>query len=408
MPSDDQFAVFDGRYSDGRTAQSHRVRVHLTSAALVVAQGEAIAPLAWPLRSLETAEPLTPGAIDVLVHEPGRAGATVFVAEGAFVRLLAQRAPHLTARIQRWRYAKPWLAVTALVAAVVALVTLTDFSPARSVASLMPRETRVAIGRQVIRSMGAPACDGTEGRAALAVLAKRLSDASGAKKTFDVSVIDSPQVNAFAAPGEEIVIMRRLLDRAESADEVAGVLAHEMGHGIELHPETGIVRAVGLMALTEFMLGGSGGTLANMGLYLTQLGYSRQAEREADTHALAILKSAGISTRGITDFFHRMEKITGEKDGTKGSTIGGAMDILRTHPSTAERVARFERATTYPTTPALTADQWRALKGICGAPMVKLPQKRSDPGATTQPKSAPRVPSTPKPPRGQADTQRDI
>ncbi len=60
------------------------------------------------------------------------------------------------------------------------------------------------------------------------------------------------------------------------------------------------------------MLGGSGGTLANIGIVLAQLSYSRAAEREADVHALEILKRAGISAKGFAGFFTRVTKLEGE------------------------------------------------------------------------------------------------
>ena len=94
-------------------------------------------------------------------------------------------------------------------------------------------------------------------------------------------VIDWPLLNAFAAPGEQIVLTHGIISKAESADEIAGVLAHEMGHGIEMHPESGLVRAIGMMAAIDLMLGGSGGTLANFGALLAQLSYTRDAERVA-------------------------------------------------------------------------------------------------------------------------------
>ncbi len=413
MRSEEHSPDFDGRFSDGRTAASRPVRVRLSGNSLIIEPGAGAPPLTWPLLAIETAEPLTPGAVDVLIHEPGRTGASVFIAEGTFVRTLAVRAPHLTARVQRWRYARPLLIVTAIVAAIVALFTLTNFSPARSVAGLLPHDARVAIGRQVIRSMGAPTCEGADGKAALGMLAKRLSEASGSGKAFNIAVLDSPVVNAFAAPGEEIVIMRRLIDRAESADEIAGVLAHEMGHGIELHPETGIVRAVGLMAITEFILGGTGGTLGNLGLYLTQLGYSRQAEREADNHALTILKSAGISPRGVTDFFRRMGRAETPKPDAKTASSGSPMEILSSHPSTAERIARFEGQPSYPTTPALSPEQWRSLRSICGSPRPSPQAKPASPATKPQPQDAPKaspspLPPLPKPTARPTGAERDI
>ena len=409
MLSDDHAPEFDGRFSDGRTAASHIVRVRLDAVALTVQRVDGSAPLVWPLTVLETAEPITASAIDVLVHEPGRGGATLFVAEGAFARALAIRAPHLKASAQRWRIARPWVWLSAAAVGIAAIVSFTDLSPSRGIASMLPDKTRVALGRQVIKSMsgGHPVCDAAAGKAALANLAQKLSAASGSKKAFEVVVVDWGVINAFAAPGEEIVIMRGLLDKADSADEVAGVLAHEMGHGIELHPESGIIRMVGLTAITEFMLGGSGGTIANLGLMLTQFSYGRQAEREADAHAVAILRQAGISNRGISDFFRRMLKITGEKSGEKGKKPGSAFDILSSHPSTAERLAFIERQASYPAVPALDSTEWKALKGICGVkPVPPGPDARTPPVDAKPPKTpSPQLPGKKKTP---ADHQRDI
>jgi beta-barrel assembly-enhancing protease len=128
-------------------------------------------------------------------------------------------------------------------------------------------------------------------------------------------------------------LTKGLLDKSQSPDEAAGVLAHEMGHGIEMHPEAGIIRGIGLGAALEVMLGGTaGGSLANVGLMLAQLGYSREAEREADKHALELLKAAGIAPKGLGDFFTRVMKMEAE-DGDKAP---GAFS-LAAHASAAGR-----------------------------------------------------------------------
>ncbi len=111
------------------------------------------------------------------------------------------------------------------------------------------------------------------------------------------------------------MLTRGLIAKADSPDEVAGVLAHEMGHGIEMHPETALVRALGLSAAAELMLGGSGGTLANIGIVLAQLSYTRDAERNADRHALEILKGAGVSAQGLAEFFTRVTKLEEDEIG---------------------------------------------------------------------------------------------
>ena len=152
------------------------------------------------------------------------------------------------------------------------------------------------------------ACETPASRAALDRLTERLAAAaSGSPMQVRVMLLDWRLVNAFAMPGGQIILTRGLVQTAGSPDEVAGVLAHELGHALELHPETGLVRAMGLAAAAQLIFAGSAGTVSNVGLVLTQLRYTRIAEREADVHALRMLKGAGISAKGFGDFFERLE-----------------------------------------------------------------------------------------------------
>ncbi len=222
---------------------------------------------------------------------------------------------------------------------------------------------------------GHPECIDPAGVAALTRLTERLSKGASVSPPFDVRVYDWPLMNAFAVPGGEIVLTKGLLDKSQSPDEVAGVLAHEMGHGIELHPEAAIIRGIGLGAALEIMLGGTtGGGLANVGLMLAQLGYSRGAEREADKHGLELLKAAGIAPRGLGDFFTRVMKMEAEA----GDKAPGAFSWLRTHPLPAERLRLVKEQRDYPSTPALDAQSWQDLKGICKK--TRGPAKNGDAG----------------------------
>jgi Zn-dependent protease with chaperone function len=359
-PSRDAPGTYEGRFSDGRTAAASPAAVRLVSQGVEVAPGGGQAAFVWSYGELAAASPIGRSSGDVLLSCAATPGATLFLADRAFVAALADRASHLTAASQRWRFARPLLGVCVLVALGVAALWVADVSPARSLAGLLPAQLRQSLGRQVVQSMsqGRGTCQTPEGNVALGRLTERLSAATGGKR-FDIRVLDWSLVNAFAAPGEQIVLTRGLIEQAKGPDEVAGVLAHEMGHGLELHPETAIIRVIGLSAAAELMLGGSGGALANVGLVLTQLGYSRAAEREADAHALRILEKAQISPQGFAGFFKRVA----ERE--RGSAIG-EIGLLRTHPFSAERARLAESRPAYPATPALADDDWRALRQICG------------------------------------------
>ena len=361
MPSDLERAAgraFTARYTDGRSAAAATVQVRLDERGIAIAIHGA-EPLIWPYGALSTAAPLHAGAHDVLVRYAHQKGATLFVEDGAFTAGLAAAAQHLTVRAVRIKHATPWLWAFAGVLMITAIVWAMNLSPARMVAHLLPDSTRAALGAQVVRSMSANRrlCTSPDGVGALARMVGRLSEAADARKPFRVVVVDWGLVNAFAAPGEQIVLTRGLIGQAGGPDEVAGVLAHEMGHGLELHPETGVVRATGIAAAIELMSGGSSGMLANIGQLLLQLSYTRAAESEADQQALRLLRGAKISQQGIIDFFSRVEK----QDGSGA----GRVDMLRTHPQIAERKRIAASVPSYPATPALSEADWQALKAIC-------------------------------------------
>jgi predicted Zn-dependent protease len=218
-------------------------------------------------------------------------------------------------------------------------------------------------------------CVDPKGQAALAHLTARLEKAAPTGTTFNVRVYDWSLMNAFAVPGNEIVLTKGLIDKAQTPGEVAGVLAHEMGHGIEMHPETAIIRGVGLAAAVQVMLGGTtGGGLANVGLMLAQLGYSRDAERQADQRAIELLKGAAIAPKGLASFFQRVMDMEAEKNASGSKS--DAFAWLRTHPPVKERLALVRHQSDYPATPALDEQSWQDLKSICN--MTVVPAKSGD------------------------------
>lgn len=385
MPFEQGGGTFDGRYSDGKTAAAGDIRVSFDERGLLLRLDGAAEALIWPYGALSTAEPISSHAIDALVAYSYQSGASLFVPSGAFARRLAEAAPHLTTRAARRRSATPWLVAAAAVAIVAVGISALQLSPARAIASLLPDGARKSLGDSTIKSMtaGKAVCGAAAGRIAVDKLSRRLTAAAPAGTAFEITVVDWGLVNAFATAGNRIVLTRGLIEKAESPDEVAGVLAHEMGHGIAMHPETGIVRAIGLSAAVELMLGGGGGTLSNIGLFLAQLSYTRAAEIEADELALQLLRDAGIANAGMAAFFRRIEakgevtkkppdtrpgQSAGNTDGESKSPrrSGGLGDMLSTHPATHDRLRRIEASEKYPATAALPTTDWQALRAMCG------------------------------------------
>ena len=362
--------AYKGRYSDGRTAATQAASVTLGVDALEIVIWGTAKPERWTYIKLRAAAPVSWRDDEVLLRSMEAPGATLFVPDPGFASAMLKHAPRLSASAHRWRYAAPGLVITAAIILGVAAIYTFQLHPAQAAANVIPHALREAIGRKAMAELTGDheECTSVEGKKALDTLVGELSTASESGKLFNVRVVKWGLVNAFAVPGEQIVVSGGLIEAAQSADEVAGVIAHEMGHGIELHPEAGIIRSLGVSALIQLLAGGNTGSLTNVGALLLELRYSREAEHEADTHALRILKNADISPKPFGDFFNRLMKIEsgGSSKGNNSSQAQASEDtaIFSTHPPTPERAKMATDAATYPGKPSLSDTDWKALRAI--------------------------------------------
>jgi len=374
---DSEVSVSYCRFTPGRSSAPADGTTSLGLSGVEIDLGPGQAKHVWRYDGLKTSEPVRPNAIDVLLTSRDEPGASLFVQGHGFTTRLQDYAPHLSYRSVRFRRLRQSLVLAAIVAAIVVASFAAGWSPIKSFAGALPESWRQRLGNAARESMTQThkQCVDPDGVAALTHLTERLAKGAPPGTYFNVRVYDWSLMNAFAVPGGQIVMTKGLLEKADSPDEVAGVLAHEMGHGIEMHPETAILRSIGLAAGVEVMLGGAGGGLANVGLMLAQLGYSRDAERQADQHALELLKGAGIAPKGLGNFFVRVMKMEAQDPSAANS---GAFSWLRTHPPVAERVALVRRQTDYPATPALDEQSWQELKSICKT--TAEPEKSGDDG----------------------------
>lgn len=389
MPSD-ATRTWIGSLTDGRSARAVDVDVALMRDGLRISgRHHDHAPAIWLYDGLNSNVPLRVGAGDVVVSTRAMPGATLFVADPAFATALKTAAPHLGVTANRLEGLKPGIAVGAAVFSIAAAVFAFDLSPSKGIASLMPVKARQTLGDSVLRSLPSrTVCDAEPGRRAVQALMQRLAPGEHNAATRIV-VLDWNIVNAFAVPGGRVVLTRAIIQRAANADEIAGVIAHELGHGAELHPEAGLVRSVGFWALIQMVFTGTPGALGNAGQILAQLAYSRTAEREADDYALAMLKQAGISPKPFAGLFRRLEGNRNPAPSSRGRYAPS--DLFSTHPATPERIAKIEGQPPYPATPALDAQQWQALRQICGGDLVVPPPV---PSAGRAPDAAPQPSAT--------------
>jgi len=233
-------------------------------------------------------------------------------------------------------------------------------------APLVPHGVTAPVGRAVVAqiALGTRRCEGAEGRAALDRMIARLRPADGFVEPLTVTVIQNPAVNAFAAPGGQIAVFSGLIDEARSPDEVAGVLAHEIGHAQLRHPTKALIRQTGL-GLAAQSIGGNVGGLADLAVLLRS---TRGAEAEADAEAVRLMRAASVSPAGLAQFFARLEEDAdaSPREG-RNDLLDRLADYAATHPSDDSRRDVMTRAAEAagPTRPALDDREWRALRAIC-------------------------------------------
>ncbi len=361
--------VFQGSYNDGLTAARRPVEVHLMPEGLRILDAGGLLLETWPYESLQHRDEAFPNQPLQLKMPDGDARLTL---DAELFEVLVEKAPQLDHRQSRMgSTVARWVVLSVLAVAVLGFTLWVALpSAARLIASVIPVPWEVALGDQVYGQVGnifaklegkerAELCVVPEGQAVLDSLTGRLAEAARSDYDFRVVVFDLDMPNAFALPGGRIVLMRGLLEFAESPDEVTGVLAHEMGHVIHRHGTEGIIKALGLAFFFGIMLGDVGsGTVGLMGETLVESSFSREAESEADQDAIDILTNAGLATGGLVAFFERLQEQFGD--------LPAVLQLLSSHPSHLDRQAMFAAADVGGGV-SLSDGDWQSLRSICAS-----------------------------------------
>jgi predicted Zn-dependent protease len=268
------------------------------------------------------------------------------------------------ARRRTGRTALVYASVAAVIAGLGALTWYQGGAVLEAAAPHVPTSITVPMGEAIVKDVADGGfCRTPEADAALDRLLERLMPDGGGAEPVVVRIADLALANAMAAPGGQVLLTRGLIEKASGPDEVAGVLAHELGHVEYRHATQMLLRNVGMAIL----LSGANSDVAVLGDTFLQTAMSREKEREADEFAIAMLARADISPKGLVAYFERTMPASGSGSEIAG-TIGG---WASTHPPTPERLASFREAASRagPTRAAMSDADWAALRKACGPPL---------------------------------------
>jgi Zn-dependent protease with chaperone function len=210
---------------------------------------------------------------------------------------------------------------------------------------------------QVKTLFDARACDHAAGQQAFAKLVTAIREAADLDTSVQSGVLSTSVPNAFALPGGKVYLFDGLLAKAENADEVAGVLAHELGHLKHRDNMRGLIHNGGTSFLIGLLFGDITGSSALIfaSRSLVTNAYTREAEEAADSFSIEVMHRLGRPTKPMGELLVR---VTGKE--AKG------LSIVSSHPLSEDRLARMTREDRPASAPPLLTDQeWQSLKAIC-------------------------------------------
>ncbi len=207
--------------------------------------------------------------------------------------------------------------------------------------NLMSVEEEWKLGQQleadIARQM--PVVKDSAANAYINKLGQQLVAASGAELAqlpWTFHVVDSAEVNAFNIPGGHVYVTTGLIGAADNAAELAGVMGHEIAHGMERHATENMTKAYGLNIVAALLLGQNpaayqqilaqivgGGAMARFG---------REAERESDILGTRYMVRAGYNPEGMVTMFEELLRRQERQPGT-------VEKFFSTHPLTQDRIA---------------------------------------------------------------------
>ena len=199
-------------------------------------------------------------------------------------------------------------------------------------------------------------------------------------------VIDSPAINAFAAPGGYVLITRGLYEILDSEAQLAGVLGHEIGHIVQRHHVTVMQKSAAISAGAQIAQARDRSAvvsnLIGTGAEVFARGLDKSAEFEADQIGVVLAARAGYSPYGLVEVLHKLS--------ARGSEDASLALLFKTHPHPGERLSQLGQALAprAATLPAGKEPAIRAVSADVAPPAARRSAPPSEGAQTLQPTEA--------------------
>ncbi len=362
-----------GTYFDGLCSTRNLVAVEAGTDRLRILGPDHAALDEWSYAELRRKS--APDGVLRLGRNDETAPARLEIRDPALAAIIEDRAATLDRSGAAARRLHRWIVVLALAAGVSLVLTAIVGLPvlAAKILPYVPLTVERRLGEAVdkeVRSnldpqhLGAAFSCGTApdeaaGMAAMNKLVAALESRAALPVRLHVDVVHRDEANAVALPGGQVYVYEGLIARAQTPDELAGVLAHEIGHVANRDGTRAVLQAAGLSFMFGMLLGDfvGGGAVVIAARTILHSAYSRRVEAGADAYSVDLMQKAGGDPVALAAILSR---IVDDKE--------QGMKILLDHPETKDRIAAIRaRASQAATRALLTPSEWTALKHICAS-----------------------------------------
>ena len=176
------------------------------------------------------------------------------------------------------------------------------------------------------------------------------------RNRVQLHLVQSEEINAYACPGDHLVVYTSLVGACTRPEELCGVLAHELAHITSGHVMRKLIKEIGLTTLTVLVSGNGGGeAFGEVMRVLSSTAYDRSLEREADQLAITYLLQSGVDPRPLGDFLLRI---------SADEELPSFAEWISTHPDSEKRSRWiYQRADEVGTkksscAPLMTQEEW--------------------------------------------------
>ena len=337
-----------GDYYNGKRSERHPVTLGISGERIQIT-GDGI-ELSWPLNEIRISAPL--GSMKRSAYFPD--GGKCDFDDNGFARLAekSQGKGGFFQGVHRWENSlkRAFAALIITIAFVLGFIQFGIPVLSEQAAYAIPPSTEISLGQETLmfldRAVFTPTeLDEERQRDIEQLFAQVVAALDATERPYKLELRSSPKIgaNAFALPGGSVIMTDELIEMAEHDEEIAAVLAHEVGHVRHRHAMRQVIQgsAVGLIIATltgdVFSATSMAAALPTM---LVDAKFSRDMELQADDVAIEYLLQKGDTVEHFATILTSMEKAFAEKNGVEVGEMTSS-NYFSTHPATRERIERL-------------------------------------------------------------------